>query len=246
MALVTGGARGQGAAIGAAMVGEGARVVLADVLDEAGRESAEALGQSGTYVHLDVSQEADWVEAVAQTVALFGPITVLVNNAGILTMGSLEAVDLDVYRRVIEVNQFGCLLGMRAVAPVMRAAGGGSIINTSSVAGLVGNSGAFAYSASKWAIRGMTRSAALHLGPDGIRVNSIHPGTIDTPMIHADFAGEEGERTRQAYAAGLPLRRLGTVDDITGLAVFLASDDSAYCTGAEFIVDGGSTCAARR
>ena len=227
------------------MVAEGAVVALADVLDDAGRAHAERLGAAGAYVHLDVSQEDQWNDAVAQTVGRFGPITVLVNNAGILNMDSLEDVDLGVYRRVIEVNQFGCLLGMRAVAPVMRAAGGGSMINTSSVAGLVGNT-AIAYAASKWAIRGMTRSAALHLGPAGIRVNSIHPGTIDTPMIHADFDDAAGEQMRQVYAAGLPLRRLGSVDDITGLALFLASDESAYCTGAEFIVDGGATCAARR
>jgi 3alpha(or 20beta)-hydroxysteroid dehydrogenase len=227
------------------MVAEGAKVVLADVLDDAGRSSAANLGAGGAYVHLDVSQEDQWSDAVTQTVERFGPITVLINNAGILNMDSLEDVDLDVYRRVIDVNQYGCLLGMRAVAPVMRAGGGGSIINTSSVAGLVGNT-AIAYAASKWAIRGMTRSAALQLGPHGIRVNSIHPGTIDTPMIHADFDNAEGEQMRQSYAAGLPARRLGTVDDITGLALFLASDESAYCTGAEFIVDGGATCAARR
>ncbi len=225
---------------------EGASVVLADILDDLGAQSAGALGPSGAYVHLDVADEAEWSRAVTFTVERFGPPTVLVNNAGILVMGDLESVDLDVYRRLIDVNQLGCLLGMRAVAPAMRAVGGGSIINTSSVAGLVGTPHAFAYSTSKWAIRGMTRSAAAHLGPDGIRVNSLHPGTIDTPMIHEGADGAEGRELRRAHAASLPLRRLGTTEDITGLVVFLASDESAYCTGSEFIVDGGATCGARR
>jgi 3alpha(or 20beta)-hydroxysteroid dehydrogenase len=243
VALVSGGARGQGAAIGAAMVAEGASVMLGDVLDDLGEAAADALGANGTYVHLDVTDEGQWAAALAKAEDEFGPVNVLVNNAGILRQGTVETVDIDEYRGVIEINQFGTFLGMRAAAPAMRAVGSGSIINTSSVAGVAGGAGVFAYSTSKWAIRGMTRAAALELGPDGIRVNSVHPGTIDTPMIHV---GAYTDELRERHAAALPLRRLGTTDDIVGLMVFLASEDSAYCTGAEFIVDGGATCGTRR
>ena len=167
----------------------------------------------------------------------------LVNNAGILRQGTVATTPIAEYREVIEVNQFGCFLGMRAVVDGMREAGGGSIINTSSIAGLGGGAGVFAYAASKWAIRGMTRTAALEMGPYGIRVNSVHPGTIDTPMIHVDGYDDE---LRRSHAATVPLRRLGTTDDIVGLMVFLASDESRYCTGGEFVVDGGVTSGTRR
>jgi 3alpha(or 20beta)-hydroxysteroid dehydrogenase len=243
VALISGGARGQGAAIAAAMVAEGASVVVGDVLDDLGETVAGGLGPQGAYVHLDVTDEAQWSAALDRAVSAFGPVTVLLNNAGILRQGTLDAVAVSEYQEVVAVNQFGCFLGMRAVIPGMRAAGGGSIVNTSSVAGVAGTAGVFAYTTSKWAVRGMTRAAALELGPDGIRVNSVHPGTIDTPMIHMEGYGDD---LRRAHAASLPLRRLGRPGDIVGLMVFLASDESEYCTGAEFIVDGGATAGARR
>jgi 3alpha(or 20beta)-hydroxysteroid dehydrogenase len=244
VALITGGVGGIGAAAAAAMVAEGAQVVVADVRDAEGTDLAARLGTAAAYCHLDVTLDGDWAAAVEATTERFGPPSVLANNAGVLSMGGLESVDLAEFRRIIDVNQWGCFLGMRAVIPAMRAAGGGSIINTSSVAGLAGTPHAFAYSASKWAVRGMTRAAAMDLGPDGIRVNSIHPGTIDTPMIHNPTP--EGAAARQAYADRVPLRRVGEPDDVAQLMVFLASDESSYCTGAEYLVDGGDTSGSRR
>ena len=180
-ALITGGARGQGAAEARLFAEEGANVVLTDVLDEDGERTADAIGAD--YLHHDVTSEAEWAAAVARAVELHGGLDVLVNNAGIYAQTTLIGGDLEEYRRVIEVNQVGVFLGMREVAPVMIERGGGSIINTSSVGGMRGGGGSFAYTASKWAVRGMTKSAAVRLGPHGIRVNSIHPGLIDTPML---------------------------------------------------------------
>lgn len=243
VAVVTGAARGIGAAIAGRFAAEGATVVLGDVLASELDAVAAALGDPAVQVVLDVSSETDWASLMTYCDARFGGIDVLVNNAGILRTGTVESATLADYRQVIEVNQIGCFLGMRAAVPAMQRRGGGSIINTSSVAGLYGTTGVLAYSASKWAIRGMTRSAALELGGDGIRVNSIHPGTMDTSMVNGpEFASVN----REAFAASLPLQRIGVPDDVAGLALFLASDESAYCTGAEFVVDGGSSCGARR
>jgi 3alpha(or 20beta)-hydroxysteroid dehydrogenase len=171
-----------------------------------------------------------------------GNPNVLVNNAGIVRAAPMEETTLDDYRAVVEVNQVGCFLGMRSVIGPMREAGGGSIVNTSSVAGLHGVRGVIAYAASKYAVRGMTRSAALELGVDGIRVNSIHPGTIDTPMVNTE---EFAHVDRVAYFSAIPAGRIGQPRDVAMLALFLASDESAYCTGAEFIVDGGSSTGTR-
>ena len=234
-ALITGGARGQGAAEATLFAAEGANVVLTDVLDDEGERTADAIGAD--YLHHDVTSEAEWAAAVVHAVALHGGIHVLVNNAGIYAQTTLIGGDLEEYRRVIEVNQVGVFLGMREVAPVMIERGGGSIINISSVGGMRGGGGSFAYTASKWAVRGMTKSAAVRLGPHGIRVNSIHPGLIDTPMLGETRMANPD--TLEQMLGQIPLGRIGQPEEVARLALFLASDDSAYSTGSEFLVDGG-------
>ena len=234
-ALITGGARGQGAAEARLFAEEGANVVLTDVLDEDGERTADAIGAD--YLHHDVTSEAEWAAAVAHAIGLHGGIDVLINNAGIYAQTTLVGSELEEYRRVIEVNQIGVYLGMREVAPVMIERGGGSIINISSVGGMRGGGGGFAYTASKWAVRGMTKSAAVRLGPHGIRVNSIHPGLIDTPMLgDTRMANPE---TLEQMLGQIPLGRIAQPGEVAKLALFLASDDSAYSTGSEFLVDGG-------
>jgi 3alpha(or 20beta)-hydroxysteroid dehydrogenase len=237
VALISGAARGQGAAEARLFAAEGAAVVLGDVLDGEGSAVAAEIGPAAAYVHLDVTREDAWREAVGVARARFGRLDVLVNNAGILRAGPIETLPLEDFETVVRVNQVGCFLGMRAAIPAMRAAGRGSIVNVSSIAGIRGRPGVVAYVASKWAITGMTKTAAIELGPLGIRVNSIHPGAIDTPMI----AAPEFSAAREAHLATLPIARIGVSGDVAPLALFLASDESAYCTGAEFVVDGGAT-----
>jgi 3alpha(or 20beta)-hydroxysteroid dehydrogenase len=242
VALVSGAARGQGEAIARKFAAEGARVVLGDVLDEPGRRVAAEIGAGATYLHLDVTQPEDWQAAVRAATESYGKLNVLVNNAGILRFAALERMPLEEYLGVIRVNQVGCFLGMQAVVPAMRAAGGGSIINTSSVQGLEGRSGLTAYVASKFAVRGMTKNAALELGHYGIRVNSVHPGGIDTEMTR--LPGMDLSN-RDAPFANLPIPRIGQPEDVAALMVFLASDASAYCTGSEFVIDGGMMAGVR-
>jgi 3alpha(or 20beta)-hydroxysteroid dehydrogenase len=221
---------------------EGARVVICDILDPQGEAVALSIGEAATYRHLDVTSEAGWREVIDWCIDSLGDPTILVNNAGIVRTGPLEGMSLDDFRAVVDVNQVGCFLGMRSIVPPMRRAGGGSIINFSSVAGLHGVRDAIAYSASKYAVRGMTRSAAIELGGDAIRVNSIHPGTIDTPMVNTpEFAHVD----RDAYFSAIPAGRIGQPRDVAMLALFLASDESGYCTGSEFLVDGGSSTGTR-
>jgi len=235
VAIVSGGARGQGAEEGALFAREGADVVLTDVLDEEGEKCAAAIGAH--YLHHDVTSEADWGRVVAATEKRHGRIDVLVNNAGIFQSASLEATELADYRRVIEVNQIGVFLGMRAVAPAMKRGGAGSIVNISSVAGLEGQPRTIAYSASKWAVRGMTKVAAAELGRYGIRVNSIHPGLIDTEMMRELPAIQQGklDKVNRLILLGRPAK----AEEVAQLALFLASDESSYCTNSEFVVDGG-------
>lgn len=236
VALITGGARGQGEAETRLFTSEGARVVVADVLDEPGEKVAAELGDAARYARLDVADPADWSRVVDETVAAWGRLDVLVNNAGIVRVGRLEQMSVDDYMDVVRVNQLGVFLGMRAVASAMRESGGGSIVNISSNAGLEGVEGAIGYVASKWAVRGMTKTAALELGSAGIRVNSVHPGGIDTPMLGGP---ELGHLDKDAPFAAQPIPRIGRAEEIARLVLFLASDESSYCTGGEFAADGG-------
>ncbi|OLF18952.1 glucose 1-dehydrogenase [Actinophytocola xanthii] len=237
VALVTGAAGGQGAAAATRFAAEGAEVVIADVADAPGKELAEELG--ARYHHLDVSDEDQWAEAVATTTQACGPITVLVNNAGILHMAALTETSLADYERVVRVNQIGTFLGMRAVAPGMVEAGGGSIINLSSIEGLRASPMLTAYTASKFAIRGMTKVAALELAGSGVRVNSVHPGVVETGLLPTALGGVEVDLSY--VAKRVPLRRVAGPAEIAELVLFLASDESSYCTGGEFIADGGVT-----
>jgi 3alpha(or 20beta)-hydroxysteroid dehydrogenase len=237
VALITGGAQGQGAAASRRFVEEGAQVVIGDIADEAGKPLAEELGESAHYVHLDVSDEHSWRAAVDEAVATFGTIDVLINNAGILMFANLTEMPVEDLDRLFRVNVFGCFLGMKTVAPVMIERGGGSIVNSSSVEGLAGMSSLVGYTGSKFAVRGMTKAAAMELGPKGIRVNSVHPGMVDTGMTR-QYAGEEGMKWAASRVA---LKRVGQPEDIAQMYVFLASDESSFSTGAEFVADGGCT-----
>ena len=237
VALITGGARGQGAAEAALFAKEGAHVVVTDVLDDDGRKTAAACG--GTFLHHDVTNEARWDEVVAAILKDHGRLDILVNNAGIFKSGGVVTTTLADYRHVIEINQVGVFLGMRAAAKPMIEAGSGAIVNISSIAGMQGSPGAVAYGASKWAVRGMTKSAATELGRYGIRVNSIHPGLIETPMLHALPGIDAGGAER--WVRRIPIGRVADAHEVAKLALFLASDESSYSSGAEFIIDGGMT-----
>jgi 3alpha(or 20beta)-hydroxysteroid dehydrogenase len=238
VAIVTGAARGQGEAEARLFVAEGAQVLLGDVLDEPGEIVAKELGDAAAYVHLDVSREDDWSRAVASAEARFGPVSVLVNNAAILRPAAIEDTSLEDYLAVINVNQVGTFLGMRAVIPGMKAQRKGSIVNISSIDGLGSKNGLISYTASKFAIRGMTKTAAIELGHHGIRVNSIHPGGVNTAMGNPGLDTE----TMNAVFARQAIPRIAEPVEIASMALFLASDEASYCTGAEFTVDGGWTC----
>jgi 3alpha(or 20beta)-hydroxysteroid dehydrogenase len=235
VAIVTGGARGQGAAEARLFASEGATVVVTDVLTDEGE--AVATEVQGLFLAHDVSSETAWQETVRRTLDAYGRIDVLVNNAGIFRRAGLLTTTLADYRRVIDVNQVGVFLGMQAVAPTMIAQRSGSIVNISSIAGFLGAAGAFAYGASKWAVRGMTKAAGIELAKHGVRVNSIHPGMIDTEMM-TEVTGGDAERFERIERT-VPLRRVAAPEEVAKLALFLASDESAYCTASEFVVDGG-------
>lgn len=237
VAIVTGGAMGQGAAIVRAYVAEGARVVVADVAKEQGQALADELGEAAHFAHHDVSDAASWASVVEDANNRFGAVNVLANNAGILRFGDIERMPPEEAELLWRVNQNGVFLGMQAVSRTMRKNGGGSIINASSVEGLAGMPSCTAYAATKWAIRGMTKCAAMELGPKGIRVNSVHPGMIDTPMTRV----HGGDAAMEYGASKVPLRRVGVPEDIAPVYVFLASDESSYINGAEIAVDGGVT-----
>lgn len=232
--LITGAARGQGEAEARLFAAEGAKLVLGDVRDAEGKEVAESLGEAAVYVHHDVSDPASWQSFTTMALQRFGRIDALVNNAGIMLYKPLEEMTLEEYRSVIDVNQVGCFLGIKAVVPAMRAAGGGAIVNVSSCAGLRGFANGMGYVSSKFAVRGLTRTAAIELGPLRIRVNSLHPGGVDTALGW----GYPGVDLEQLYRS-TPLGRIGEPREMAQLALFLISDESSYCTGAEFVADGG-------
>lgn len=236
--IVTGGSRGIGAACVRRLVEEGARVVIADVLEAEGKALADELGERASYVALDVTSEDGWEQAVAAAEATFGPVSGLVNNAGIVHVDPIEQHSEADYRRVIDVNQVGVFLGMKAAIPSLRrasAAGvGGSIVNISSTGGLIAYSRIVGYVASKWAVRGMTKTAAQELGPDNIRVNSVHPGFTRSEMTASSARSHEGAKHQ-------PLARQAEAVEIANLVLFLISDESSYSTGSEFVADGGFT-----
>jgi 3alpha(or 20beta)-hydroxysteroid dehydrogenase len=234
VAIITGAARGQGEAEARLFAAEGARVVLTDVLEAQGAKVAADIGPQALFIRHDVSSERDWQAVVAQTLAAFGRIDILINNAAISQSLRLEDTTPEDYEKVYRINQFGVFLGMRSVLGPMKAGGGGSIINIASVAGTKGTSNLFAYATSKWAVRGMTKAGALELARYGIRVNAIVPGVIDTPMIL-----DVSERMNQAMLQTTPLRRRGRVEEIAAAALYLASPAAAFVTGTDLTVDGG-------
>lgn len=233
--LISGGARGQGAAEARLCVAEGAKVIIGDLLVAEGEKLAAELGAGAVFVRQDVTLEADWAAAVRAAEAL-GGLHGLVNNAGIYQPGTLMATNTELFERHMRINQLGCFLGMQAVVPPMERSGNGSIVNISSVAGLRGSPGSIAYSATKWALRGMTKSAAIDLAPRKIRVNSVHPGPIDTEMLNVRTLAQKAQRLES-----VPMRRMGTADEVANLVLFLLSDESGYITGAEVAIDGGAT-----
>ena len=242
VAIVSGGARGQGEAEVRLFAAEGAKVVFGDVLHDLGEAVAADVGPNAHYLPLDVTDPQAWQAAVTETTSRYGAPNVLVNNAGVLRFGvSMVDTTLEDYMWVINVNQVGVFLGMKyAVAAMIEAGAGGSIVNISSTNGMSGYGGTVAYTASKFAVRGMTKNAALELGQHGIRVNSIHPGGVDTPMTALDTLGDTmTEEDQAASFAMLPLGRAAQPIEIARLALYLASDDSSFSTGSEFIADGG-------
>ena len=236
VAIVTGGARGMGAATSRLFAAVGAQIVIADLLDAEGEALAAEIGGAARYRHHDVSDEASWTSLVAATLAEWGRIDVLVNNAGILLFNTLLQTRKDDFEKVLRVNLVGTFLGIQAVAPQMVERGKGSIVNISSVDGMKGANGLAAYCSSKWGLRGLTRVAALELGHRGVRVNSVHPGGIDTVMSNPGHAARDV--VNPAYA-GIPLQRIGGPEEVAKASLFLASDEASYLCGAEIAVDGG-------
>jgi 3alpha(or 20beta)-hydroxysteroid dehydrogenase len=241
--LITGAARGQGEQEARLFVAEGAEVVIGDVLDDQGEALAKELG--ARYVHLDVSQEADWRSAVAATKEAYGRIDGLVNNAGILRFNELVSTPLEEFQQIVQVNQVGVFLGIKTVAPEIEAAGGGTIVNTASYAGVTGMAYVGAYAATKHAIVGLTRVAALELAGKGIRVNAVCPGAIDTAMSNPAQLDPDADTEKAAegidrlYRKLVPLGRVGQPEEVARLVLFLSGDDSSYITGQPFVIDGG-------
>jgi 3alpha(or 20beta)-hydroxysteroid dehydrogenase len=236
VAIVTGAARGMGAATARLFASEGAQVVLGDVLDTEAQGVARKIGSAAHFHHHDVSEEESWQQLVAATVKEFARIDVLVNNAGILVFESLMQMSKRDFERIIAVNLVGVFLGIKTVAPHMARRGKGAIVNISSISGMVGQPQVGAYAASKWGVRGLTKVAALELGSLGVRVNSIHPGGTDTAMCAPP--GTPAEQIDRFYA-GIPLGRIGQPEEIAQACLYLASDDSSYICGTELVVDGG-------
>ena len=231
--LISGGARGLGAAQARRLVAEGGQVVIGDVLVREGSKLASELGDACTFKTLDVTSEAQWAEAV-EAADCMGKLCGLVNNADVLSMSPMQETSSAEFERVIKINQLGTFLGMRSFVSAFERNGGGAIVNISSTAGLRAAPNAIAYTASKWAVRGMTKAAALELADKNIRVNSVHPGPIDTDMLRVRGEAENSQRTQR-----IPMKRFGTAEEIAGLVLFLLSDESRYMTGSEVAMDGG-------
>jgi 3alpha(or 20beta)-hydroxysteroid dehydrogenase len=239
VALISGGARGMGNAEARLFAREGARVVIGDVEQSEGEALAREIGDAARFVKLDVTQFEEWESAVGGTLAAFGRLDVLVNNAGIVIPSLMRDLSLENYQKVIDVNQTGVFLGMKAVTPAMEKTGAGSIVNISSIDGMIGMDLVFSYVASKFAVRGMTRVAALELAPIGIRVNSVHPGFVHTRLGNPDDVPEIRELLDGYSKRRVPLGRTGEPEDIANLVLFLASDEASFITGSEFVADGG-------
>lgn len=231
VALISGAARGMGASHARAIVAEGGRVVLGDLLDEEGVALAAELGDAAAYTHLDVTSNEDWERAVALAESRFGSLNVLINNAGILNAAPIDQFTDEAWDKIIAINLTGQFKGIRAAVPLLKKSAPSSIINVSSTAGLKGFPGVVGYNTSKFGVRGLTKSAAVELARDGIRVNSVHPGNVNTVMIEGFYDG----------FPHVPMQRAGESSEITNLVIFLASDESSFSTGAEFIADGGET-----
>ena len=233
--IVTGGARGMGASFAHGFVAEGANVVIADVLEKEGRTLADELGKQAIFSRLDVTSDKDWEKTVAAAENAFGPVSVLINNAAIVRFGPIAETEPAAWRQVIDINLTGTFLGIRAIVPSMRKAGGGAIVNISAGAGMTAQFGLASYVASKWAGRGLTKTAALELARDNIRVNSIHPGNVHTPMVGGSDAAAAGA----GAVRDLAIARIAEPEEITRLVLFVASDEASFSTGSEFIADGG-------
>ena len=238
VAIITGAARGQGAAEARLFASEGAKVLVADVLEEEGRETADAIGEAAAFERLDVSSEKDWQRVVAAAQQRFGSLTTLVNNAGVVRYSAFEETSLDEYMSVIDVNQIGTFLGMRTVVPALTESGGGSIVNVGSIEGLRGSNGLVSYASSKWAIRGLTKVGSVEFARRGIRVNALLPGSVDTPM---STPPEGMQVDTESLFRDRPVARVGQPDELARAALFLASDESSYVSGAELVVDGAWT-----
>ncbi len=241
VALVSGAARGIGAATAKLLAQEGAAVVLGDVLEKEGRETAAqivAAGGRATFIPLDVARPENWQQVIAATVAAYGKLDILVNNAGISGRAAVAETDVATWERVLEINGKGVFLGIKSAIPELRKAGGGSIINISSIYGIIGSETSAAYHASKGAVRILTKAAAIQYAADNIRVNSVHPGFVDSPMTAASHALPEVHHLRISRT---PLGRMGTPEDIAAGILYLASDESSFVTGSELVIDGGMT-----
>lgn len=233
VAIITGAAQGMGAAHAKKFIEEGSKVVLTDLNEEKGQALAAELGENAVFVKHNVANEEDWANVVVKAEEAFGPVNVLVNNAGITMAKSILDTTVEDYRRILEINQVSVFLGIKSIIPSMQKAGIGSIVNISSLNGLVG--GAVGYTDTKFAVRGLTKAAALQLAGQNIRVNSVHPGVIATPMV----VQEDTKAAVDAFAKHIPLQRVAEPEEVSNLVLFLATDESSYSTGSEFIVDGG-------
>lgn len=235
VAVITGGAGGMGKIHAKLFVAEGAKVVIADLSSSDGEKTAEELGEQAIFIELDVTDEENWTSLVEKTEERFGPINILVNNAGIVVSKSIQDTSLEDFRTTSRINQDGVFLGIKNIFESMKKAGGGSIVNISSISGIVGNMNNSAYVASKFAVRGLTKAAAAEYAPHDIRVNSVHPGTIRTPMTEQPDVQEMIKKIEKQ----IPMQRIAEPEEISNLVLYLASDESTYSTGTEFVADGG-------